>query len=206
MKIQDFLIRRLMLRLLMFAVTATVMVFEMQAQNADHYLPRTAVKTNLLYLATTTPNIAVEFNLARKWTLDIAAGLNPWDLNNRNGGIRHGLIQPEARYWFCQRFEKHFVGLHGLYGRYQIADIHLSPLKNLTGKRRDGWGTGAGISYGYHLPMNKRWSWEFTIGGGYVYLDYKLYDCGECDTYKGKTTKHYFGPTKAGVSLIYMIK
>lgn len=171
------------------------------------YLPRAAVKTNLLYLATTTLNVAVEFSLAPRWTLDIAAGLNPWDLNDRKGGIRHGLVQPEARYWFCNRFEKWFVGLHGIYGQYQIQDIDLSPLGNdLTGKRYDGWGAGAGFSVGYHLPMGKRWGWEFTLGAGYIYLDYDKYNCGECDTFAGSRTKHWFGPTKAGVSLIFMIK
>lgn len=178
-----------------------------QHVGSNGYHPRIAVKTNLLYLATTTPNLAVEFGLGKKWTLDIAAGLNPWDLNSHKGGIRHGLIQPELRYWFCQRFEKHFVGLHGMYGQYEIADIDLKPFGNdLTGKRYNGWGAGAGLSYGYHLPMSSRWSWEFTAGLGYIYLDYDKYSCGTCETLIGDRQKHYFGPTKIGVSLIYMIK
>lgn len=171
------------------------------------YLPKVGVKTNLLYLATTTPNIAVEFGLARRWTLDIAAGLNPWDLNSRKGGIRHGLVQPELRYWFCERFEKHFIGLHGLYGQYEIADIDIPIIrKDLRGERYNGWGAGAGISYGYHLPMGGRWAWEFTVGAGYVYFEYDRYRCGDCDKKLGRKAKHYFGPTKAGVSLIFMIK
>jgi len=171
------------------------------------YLPKAAVKINLLYLGTTTPNIAVEFGLAKKWTLDIVGGINVWNLNERKGGIRHWLIQPEVRYWFCQRFEKHFIGLHGIGGQYQISDIDLAPLGNdLTGIRYDGWAAGAGISYGYHLPMGKRWAWEFTVGAGYIYLDYNKYNCGECDNKIGHETKHYFGPTKAGVSLIFMIR
>ena len=171
------------------------------------YLPKVGVKTNLLYLATTTPNLAVEFGLARRWTLDIAAGLNPWDLNSRKGGIRHGLVQPEVRYWFCQRFEKHFIGLHGLYGQYEIADINIPIIKkDLRGERYNGWGAGAGVSYGYHLPMSSRWAWEFTVGAGYVYFEYDRYRCGDCDKKLGREAKHYFGPTKAGVSLIFMIK
>ena len=177
------------------------------ASQPQVYYPRVAVKTNLLYLATTTPNLAVEFGLARKWTLDIAAGLNPWDLNSRKGGIRHGLIQPELRYWFCNRFERHFVGLHGIYGQYEIADIDLSPIGNdLRGSRYNGWGAGGGLSYGYHLPMGKRWGWEFTIGAGYVYLDYDKYRCGTCDQLLARKSKHYWGVTKAGVSLIYMLR
>lgn len=171
------------------------------------YLPKSAVKTNLLYLATTTLNVGAEFGLAPKWTLDVAAGLNPWDLNERNGGIRHWLVQPEVRYWFCQRFEKHFLGLHGIGGQFQVMDINLHPFgRDLTGKRYDGWGAGAGLSYGYHLPVSKRWAMEFTAGAGYVYLEYDRYDCGECDRLTGSKVRHWFGPTKAGISLIYMIK
>ena len=171
------------------------------------YLPKAGVKTNLLYLGTGTPNLSVEFGVAPRWTVELAAGLNPWDLNGRRGGIRHGLVQPEVRHWFCQRFERHFVGLHGLYGRYRVGDVDLAPFgADLTGKRYAGWGVGAGVSYGYHLPMGKRWGWEFTLGVGYIYLDYDRYACGQCDTFLGRTAKHYFGPTKAGVSLIYMLR
>ena len=178
-----------------------------EQETAKEYYPGLAIKSNLLYWATASPNLAVEFGIARKWTLNILAGLNPWDLNSDKGGIRHGLVQPEIRYWFCNRFERHFVGLHGLYGRYEIANIDLSPIGNdLTGKRYKGWGAGGGISYGYHLPMGKRWGWEFTVGMGYLYLDYDKYSCDTCDKHLGTKAKHYFGPTKVGVSLLYMIK
>ena len=168
------------------------------------YLPQAAVKTNLLVWGTATPNVAVEFGLARKWTLDVSAGYNPFAL--KKGGINKvGFIQPEVRYWFCQRFEKHFVGLHGLYGRFNVGDLDL--LTTTFEKHRyKGWGAGAGLSYGYHLPMSKRWAWEFTVGIGYVYLEYDKYRCYDCDQHIAKKNRHYLGPTKAGISLIYMIK
>ncbi|MDL2319842.1 DUF3575 domain-containing protein [Alistipes sp. OttesenSCG-928-B03] len=183
-------------------------MFVVSAKELDHnYKPRIGVKTNLLYLATTTLNLGVEFGLARKWTLDITAGVNPWDLNDDKGGIRHWLVQPEVRYWFCNRFERHFIGLHGIYGEYEIANVNLKPFGNdLTNKRYNGWGAGGGVSYGYHLPMGKRWGWEFTVGAGYIYLDYDKYNCGECDNLIKSANKHYWGITKAGISLILMIK
>lgn len=181
--------------------------FVPSAQMQRTYLPKAAVKVNLLYLATTTPNLAIEFGLGKKWTLDITGGLNVWDLNGNDGGIRHWLVQPEVRYWFCQRFEKHYIGLHGIGGQYQIEDINLSPFGNdLRNKRYDGYGIGGGVSYGYHLPMGKRWGWEFTAGIGYIYLSYDKYNCGECDKKVGDRSKHYFGPTKVGVSLVFMLK
>lgn len=169
------------------------------------YRPKVGIKTNAIWLATTTPNLAVEFALAERWTLDISAVYNPF-YYGRERMTRFGLIQPEARYWFCSRFEKHFIGVHGVYGRFNIGnvDVHFTDVFNE--HRYKGWGAGAGVSYGYHLPMGKRWGWEFTLGVGYLYLDYDKYRCESCDEFLGKQTKHYFGPTKAGISLIFMIK
>ena len=168
------------------------------------YLPKVGVKTNLLYLATTSPNLAVEFGLAPKWTLDASAVFNPFQL--QKGGINlFWFVQPEFRYWFCQRFERHFIGLHGIYGRFNIGEVGFLT-RTFEDHRYKGWGAGGGISYGYHLPMNKRWAWEFTVGAGVVYYEYDKFRCYGCDDYQGHNTGIYFGPTKAGISLIYMIK
>jgi len=170
----------------------------------ENYLPKTAIKTNLLYLAATTPNIALEFGLAPKWTLDASVAFNPFKLSN-DGINRLWFVQPELRYWFCQRFEKHFVGLHGIYGEYNVGQVDFLTT-SFKEHRYDGWGVGAGISYGYHLPLGKRWGMEFTIGAGYIYFEYDKYRCYECDEFLSKKNRHYFGPTKAGISLIYSIK
>ena len=53
--------------------------------------------------------------------------------------------------------------------------------------------------------MSKRWSLEGTVGFGYASIDYKKYDCVNCGQFKSQGTKHYFGPTKIGLSLIFMI-
>ena len=170
----------------------------------EEYLPKFAVKTNLLYLATTTLDAGVEFGLARKWTLGLSGAYNPFQL--QEGGINlMWLVQPELRYWFCQRFEKHFIGLHGLYGQFNIGQVDFLTT-TFEQNRYSGWGAGAGISYGYHLPIANRWALEFTLGAGYVYLEYDKFRCYECDEFVAKKNSHYFGPTKAGVSLIFMIK
>ena len=70
-----------------------------------------AVKTNLLYDATTTLNLGVEIGLGSKMTLDISGNYNPWRFHDYR--LKHGLIQPELRYWTCEKFNGHFFGLHG---------------------------------------------------------------------------------------------
>lgn len=54
--------------------------------------------------------------------------------------------------------------------------------------------------------LGKRWNLEATIGLGYIYTQYDKYECATCGKFKGNKDKHYFGPTKAGISLIYIIK
>ena len=67
---------------------------------------KVALKSNLLYDATTTMNLGLEFGLARKWTLDVPVNYNPWKPDNGRR-LRHWGIQPEVRYWFCERTYVH---------------------------------------------------------------------------------------------------
>ncbi len=73
-----------------------------------------AVKTNLLYdIAAFTANAGVEVGLAPRWTLDVSANYNGWTLSG-DRRWKHWLVQPEARYWFCDRFAGHFIAGHAL--------------------------------------------------------------------------------------------
>ena len=49
---------------------------------------KVAVKSNLLYDATTTMNLGLEVALARKWTLDIPVNYNPWKFDLFNTSRR----------------------------------------------------------------------------------------------------------------------
>lgn len=166
--------------------------------------PKVAAKTNLVWWATTSPNFAMEFYLAKKWTLNAAVVYNPWRFGSEKTH-RFWLVQPEARYWFCKSFEKHFIGVHGIYGKYNIGNSKLPFTDKFDEHKYKGEGYGAGVSYGYHMPIGKRWGMEFTLGAGYVHLDYKKYRCSSCDEFEGKHRYDYFGVTNAGISLIYFL-
>ena len=83
-----------------------------------------AVKTNILYDVTTTLNIGAEFRVAPKWTIDLSGNYNPFNLGN-DRKMKHWLVQPEARYWFCEAFNGHFLALHALAGQFNVADMDL---------------------------------------------------------------------------------
>lgn len=190
-------------RLFLICIVLTcVNIIHAQNEQKQLNLPSFAIKTNALYWATTTPNLGIELGLSKKVTLDISGNYNPWNFGD-NKKLKHWLVQPELRYWLCERFNGHFFGLHGHYAEYNVANIKALGLENY---RYEGSLYGGGISYGYHWILNNRWSIEATVGVGYAYLDYDKYKCETCGTKLKEDTKNYWGPTKAGINIIYIIK
>lgn len=168
-----------------------------------------AIKSNIVYDATATINLGVEIGLAPKWTLDVSGNLNAWS-KDENTRWKHWLVQPEARYWFCDRFSRHFIGFHALGGQYNFGGIdnNISFLgtnfKELSEKRYQGWGAGAGIAYGYAFILGKHWNLELELGVGYAYLNYDIFSCSGCGRNIGSGKHHYIGPTKAAINLVYL--
>ena len=64
-----------------------------------------AVKSNLLYDATSTLNMGVELGLSRQWTLDVPLNYNPWKPGNGREYNRKPVIGfvsvSIARLWVC---------------------------------------------------------------------------------------------------------
>ncbi len=168
-----------------------------------------AVKTNLLYDATLTVNAGVELRVAPRWSVDLSGNLNAWSINKHRW--KHWMVQPEARYWFCEATAGHFVALHALGGQYNVGNIDLgfnflgTNLKNLRDKRYEGWYAGAGIAYGYSWVINPHWNFEAELGIGWIYTRYDSYPCAECGYRLAHRKAHnYVGPTKAALNLVYV--
>lgn len=170
-----------------------------------------AVKTNLFYgIYSGTPNLGVEFGLSPRSTMEWGGGIN-WftpDQSSSNKKLVHWLGTAEYRYWTCERFSGHFWGIHIVGTGYNIAGHHLPLLfgHDSNHYRYEGWGAGGGISYGYHFLLGNRWSLEANIGAGYVRLQYDKFRCETCGEKIGTEKHNYFGPTKAAISLIFLIK
>lgn len=171
-----------------------------------------AVKTNLLYGGVAyTPNLAVEIGLGKHTTLDLAGGYNWFNRKgdrNQNKKLVHYLVQPEFRYFLCERFAGHFFGVHALYSEYNISRHELPMLfgKGSEAFRFNGQAWGGGLSYGYQFLLGKHWNLELELGVGYARLVYDKYECTQCGDRLGSGHRNYIGPTKASVSLIYLIK
>lgn len=172
------------------------------------FAQKVVVKNNLLYDALLTPNLSLEIGLGRKTTFDLQVGLNPFKENADDKKFKHILVQPEFRYWFCERFNGWFLGVHALGGRYNVGNykMPLGLFKEVRDARYEGWFVGAGAGIGYQWVLSRRWSVEAEVGAGYVYADYDKYRCGQCGTRLKSGTGDYFGVTKAALSLVYVIK
>ena len=165
-----------------------------------------AVKSNILYDATLTPNIGVEYKFTEKFTGQITAGYNAWGFSD-NKKWKHILVQPELKYWLCSTYAGHFFGTHLIYTHYNASNVKLpfGMWSGLQDHRYQGDLGAIGVSYGYSWMIGKRWSIEGSVGLGYGFTSYKKYDCVKCGTYHGKETKHLFMPTKLALSIVYYL-
>ena len=163
-----------------------------------------AVKTNVLYDVTTTFNLGAEVAFDKHLSLDISGNYNPWTLPD-DKSIKHWLVQPELRYWLHERFNGHFFGVHALYADYDVAGKTLLNVMK-SDYAYEGNAYGGGISYGYQLYLSPHWNIEFTAGVGYVRFKYDKTPFPAGQEAAGSYRNDYFGPTKLGISIMYIIK
>ncbi len=172
-----------------------------------------ALKTNLLFGGLTlTPNLGAEVKLDHQSTLDFGAGYQAWNKDGQPGNNKKLVNltgQVEYRYWLCEAFNGHFFGGHVVGSEYNISKHNLPLLFGQGSEqfRYEGWAAGVGFSYGYQFILSNRWSLELNVGVGYAYLNYDKYEHPRCgDLLEVGSTRHYFGPTKAGISIMFLIK
>lgn len=160
-----------------------------------------AVKTNLLADAALSPDIGIEAALAPRWTLDLHGSYNPWTLEGERKW-KHWMVQPELRFWSCQRFNGLFFGVHAQGGVYNVGNLPFSPLDE---NRYEGWFIGAGAGMGYQWILSRYLNLEIEAGGGYNYSRYNRYRCGSCgQKLEEDQPYHYWGITKATLSILYL--
>lgn len=168
-----------------------------------------AIKTNIAYDATATINLGAEIGLSKKWTLDLSGNFNAWSRNEQTKW-KHWMVQPEARYWFCDRFSRHFVGAHLITGAYNLGGINTNisllgqDFSKLQNNRYQGYAYGLGVAYGFAFMLSEHINIELEAGIGYAFFDFDVFDCGYCSRQIGSGNFHYFGPTKVAVNLVYL--
>ncbi len=187
------------------------------AKEPKTFRPFMAVKTNMLYDAIVAPNIELEFALGRnsKYSLmaEFAMPWFVWHRNSRAYEIMEGGL--ELRRWFgkcrdCYRapLTGFFIGLYGAGGKYDIEWDTDNRHEDYNGVGDQGEFISAGLSFGYCWPIARRLNLELSAAAGAIWGPRRHYH-GEFDDthliWKYNSTIFWAGPTKAKLSLVWLI-
>lgn len=162
-----------------------------------------SIRTNIPYWLMFAPNGGIEFYVGGHFSVLLEGTLSYWNKKTDTGdkGIYIAGGGPEFRYWTNE--DKSKPGhVFGIYGQYADFDIKLNE------KGRQGTSIGGGISYGYYMPVGRRWAFEFGIGIGYLQnkMDvYKWNPVVKKNLWVEEKTKAWIGPTKVRATVMFRI-
>ena len=171
-----------------------------------------AVKTNLLFDALLVPNAGLEFYLGKGFSVGANWMYAWWKTDRRHRYWRlYGGELDVRKYFGRPEGANPLSGHHvGLYGQIFTFDFETGGRGYIGGKPGctlwEKMNYAAGVEYGYSLPVARRLNLDFAIGAGYWGGDYYEYEPVD-NHYVWRQTKqrHWFGPTKAEVSLVWLI-
>lgn len=164
-----------------------------------------SLKTNILYDAVLVPNLGAELNIYDNYTvyfdLMYANWNRPakhfyWDLYGMQFGAR--------KYFGKVASERSFSGHHaGIYGQALAYDLQAGNI----GQQTPNINMGFGLEYGYSFPVTLGLNIDVEIGIGYLSGRYYEYVVEEDHyTWRGTIQRAWIGPTKASVSLVWLLK
>lgn len=162
------------------------------------------IKTSLLHDALLIPHVGAEIAIGCKWSVGAQWWHSWWWSDRTHWYHRTYGGDLELRYWpDVARGKKPFTGHHfGLYGGILTYDFEWGA----RGYLADRWSFFGGLSYGYSLPISRRMNLDFTIGLGYLGGIYKEYlPKDDCYVWQATKNRQWIGPTKAEVSLVWLI-
>lgn len=165
--------------------------------------PLISVKTNLMAYSTLIPNVGVEVRITPRWSFEITGLYSPYNLFVRDRKTRILAMKPELRYWWGESLRKgHYLGLH-----MPIAGFNLQLNDDFRYQDPNHAVWGLGLNYGYAMLIGKRQNWtlDFTIGFGYMDIKYDIFEGYHNGKYIKTKETHYFGPTRVGINLAYII-
>jgi len=169
---------------------------------------RFALKTNVPYWGTLSPNVGAEMVLRDNFTLELSGGFNPFSFSN-DRQWKHWLLWTEVRYWVWEPFSSHFFGLHYVTGGYNAggANFIFDTFSGARDRRAVGNVNGIGLSYGHSWIIGNNLALEATIGAGFARFNYAVYPLGRSgERERERGNRNFWGPTKGGISLVYVFR
>ncbi len=206
--IEKSLIGMKYLYILLFGLLCGKPLLAQQSDGMERSLPRVALRTNLLYDATLSPNLGVDVRVDSTWTVGLLAGMNAWDIDKeKNKKWRHMLFSFRARKYVNDSvFHKGYFEADAIYSHFNVGNVKfpLGLYKTVRERRLQGDLLALGGKYGYSWILSRDWRIEAEAGVAIGYAWFKEYDCPHCGTYYGKDDRIFLLP-QLGVNIVYII-
>ncbi len=192
-------------------VTPTAVKKAKKVREVRYPKPYFALKTNLLFDAATLVNLSIEIPMGRRVSLAGNFMFPQWTDSRRRFAVQSLNGDLELRIWYGSRAKMDakprltgwFTGIYGGAGNYLLE-------WKREGVEGNFW--HAGITVGYAHAINKRGNlrMEYLVGGGWFSAEYDRYRVqqdvrNEATTSLGKGKYAMFLPTKAAISLVWMV-
>ena len=174
------------------------------------------LKTNLLADAMVIPQVGLELQLARNFSLDLQGWMTNYNIltpEDRNASI-YGFA-PEVRWWRNDAMRTgSFLGVHANCAWYTLQwndllyqngpeDVWEGNYHD-SGNQNPAWSVGLTYGYVVGLGPQKNWGLEFVVGLGYGrYSQNTAALSGDTWMLVEHQSKHHFGITRAGINLTY---
>ncbi len=159
----------------------------------DYHL---SLRANLLRWATLTPDLGLEWRICPSWGIAVNGSWTSWTWSDKDRRYALWEVAPEVRYYMGEK-KAWYLGAMFKAGQF---NYKLSE----TGKQGDLM--GGGITTGYQLRLNKALTLDFNLGLGYLNADYEKYEVIDgVRVRRGNETKDWWGPTNAGVTLVWKL-
>lgn len=167
---------------------------------------RVFVTTNMLYDAALTPNIGVGISVGDRVTVQADWMYARWSNHDRRRYWRIYGGDAEVRFRIGPHRKGSPLGGHyaGVYGSIACYDFQAG--RSHSGVLSDKYNYAAGISYTYSLPVSTHFNIDFNLGVGYLWGTYKKHiPIDDCDVWLSTHKLGWFGPTRLGVTLVWLV-
>ena len=123
---------------------------------------------------------------------------------NTNRTIHQRRMVPSSVYEPEHYFRGWFVGGDLVYSHFNAGNVKFpfGMYKKVRDQRMQGNLYAVGLFFGHSWELNYRWNLSADLGLHLGYYNAKVYECGNCGTYKGKEDDTFLMP-KLGVNIIY---